>query len=92
MVQHTPSPEETMRGMFLYVSPVIDYQGIYSELGPDLLRTWALLDTHDTLTDVYKHLRSAEEISNCLQQCQMRDIETVYAGNGVEARARKPTL
>ncbi len=83
---------DTLRRMFLYVSPVIDYQAAYSELGPDLLRTWALLDTHDTLTDVYKHLRNAEEISNCLQQWQMRDIETVYAGNGVEARAMKPDL
>jgi SAM-dependent methyltransferase len=75
---------------FLYLSPVVDYHEAYAQLGPDLLRAWAILETHDALTDVYKHLRSAEEIASYLQQCGMRDIETVYAGNGVEARARKP--
>ena len=75
--------------MFLYISPVVDYQDAYPQLGPRLLRVWAILDTHDTLTDVYKHLRSAEEISNVLRQCGMSEIKTAYAGNGVEARARK---
>jgi SAM-dependent methyltransferase len=79
-----------LRRMFLDFSPVVDYHHSYPQLGPDLLRVWAVLDTHDTLTDAYKHLRSAEEISNCLRECGMTDIETVYAGNGVEARARKP--
>ena len=44
----------------------------------------------NTLTDVYKHLRSTEEIENCLKECGMVDISAVYAGNGVEARAVKP--
>jgi 2-polyprenyl-3-methyl-5-hydroxy-6-metoxy-1,4-benzoquinol methylase len=79
-----------LRRMFLYISPVIDYQDAYQQLGPSLLRSWAILDTHDTLTDVYKHFRSAEEISNILRECGMIEIEAVYAGNGVEARARKP--
>ncbi|HID29467.1 MAG TPA: class I SAM-dependent methyltransferase [Desulfobacterales bacterium] len=76
---------------FVSVSPLVDYHNAYSQLGANLLRTWAILDTHDTLTDVYKHLRSAEEIAGCLRNCGMDDIETAYAGNGVEARARKPT-
>jgi len=78
------------RRRFLYISPVVDYHDAYLQLGPELLRSWAILDTHDTLTDVYKHFRSAEEISNILRQCGMIEIEAVYAGNGVEARARKP--
>ena len=49
----------------------------------------ALLDTHDTLTDRYKHLRSGKEIAVNLAVCGMTDIHTAYAGNGVEARARK---
>lgn len=79
-----------MRSIFLYLSPVVDYHDAYPQLGPKLLKTWATLDTHDTLTDFYKHLRSAEEIKNHLQQCGMIEIEAVYAGNGVEVRARKP--
>lgn len=77
-----------LRALFLRISPVVDYHDAYPQLGP-LLKTWATLDTHDTLTDFYKHLRSADEIKNHLQKCGMIDIETSYAGNGVEARARK---
>jgi hypothetical protein len=79
-----------IRKAFLRVSPVVDYHDAYPQIGPDLLRTWALLDTHDTLTDYYKHLRSKDEIEACLRNCGMIDIETTHAGNGVEARARKP--
>ena len=79
-----------MRDRFLRLSPVVDYQDAYPQLSPEILHAWATLDTHDTLTDVYKHLRSADEITHTLRNCGMIDIETVYAGNGVEARARKP--
>jgi 2-polyprenyl-3-methyl-5-hydroxy-6-metoxy-1,4-benzoquinol methylase len=79
-----------LRSVFLYLSPIVDYHDAYIQIGPQLLKMWATLDTHDTLTDYYKHLRSAEEIRMHLQLCGMSDIETVYAGNGVEARARKP--
>jgi SAM-dependent methyltransferase len=79
-----------LRSVFLHLSPVIDYHDDYPQLRPDLMRTWAILDLHDTVTDVFKHFRSAEEISDCLQDCGMSDIKTVYAGNGVESRAKKP--
>lgn len=79
-----------IRSRFVNSSPVVDYHEAYPQLGPDLLRCWAVLDTHDTLTDYYKHLRSAEEIKAHLERCGMTDIETVYAGNGVEARGKRP--
>ena len=72
------------------VSPVVDYQRSYPDLTPAMLRAWAILDTHDTLTDRYKHLRSAEQIVAALAACGMERIESAYAGNGVEARARRP--
>ena len=81
---------QKIRSRFLYYSPIVDYHDAYAQLGSKLLYEWAILDTYDTLTDHYKHLRSAEEIKNHLQQCGMGEIETVYAGNGVEVRARKP--
>lgn len=74
---------------FLKISPVVDYHYSYNQLGPDLLRAWAILDTHDTLTDRFKHLRSADEIKLHLKKMGMSEIETYYAGNGVEARAKK---
>lgn len=79
-----------LRGWFLALSPVVDYHDAYPQLGTVLLHDWAVLDTHDTLTDVYKHLRSKEEIEEHLKVCGMVDIEAYYAGNGVEARAKKP--
>ncbi|MDQ3818104.1 MAG: class I SAM-dependent methyltransferase [Acidobacteriota bacterium] len=72
------------------VSPVVDYYGSYPQLGTKLLEEWAILDTHDMLTDRYKHLRSKEEIESYLASCNLVGIEASYAGNGVEARARMP--
>jgi len=71
-------------------SPVIDYYEAYPQLGKRLLSEWSLLDTHDTLTDYYKHLRSVEEIENCLKACGLVDLVVYYGGNGVEARGRIP--
>ena len=48
-----------------------------------------MLDTHDTLADRYKHLRSADQIERHLRACGMEQISTVYPGNGVEAWAVK---
>jgi SAM-dependent methyltransferase len=71
-------------------SPVVDYHYMYPELDEQKLYEWAVLDTHDTLTDRYKHLRSAEEIESALHSFGMVKVETTYSGNGVEARAWKP--
>ena len=78
-----------LRKVFLLLSPVVDYHDAYPQLGPELLYQWAILDTHDTLTDYYKHLRSAEEIEAALLKCGMVVMEAKYAGNGVEVRAEK---
>jgi SAM-dependent methyltransferase len=81
--------ESLVRSIFLRISPLVDHHDAYYKLGPELLKTWALLDTHDTLTDVYKHLRSKEQISAFLTQLGMVDVQASPGGNGVEARARK---
>lgn len=70
------------------VSPVVDYYEAYPQLGTDLLSEWAVLDTHDTLTDRYKHLRGPEEIRKTLEALGLDDVEVSIGGNGVEARAR----
>ena len=71
-------------------SPVVDYHYAYAQLGEQRIYEWAVLDTHDTLTDRYKHFRSTEEIESALRSYVMTNIQTAYAGNGVEARAWKP--
>lgn len=79
-----------IRRMLRKLSPLIDYYDAYPQLGPKLLSEWAILDTHDTLTDYYKHLRSVEEIRDCLVSCGLTEIEVYHGGNGIEARARRP--
>jgi len=84
------SPVAAARRKWLAISPVLDYHDYYSQLGPRLLYAWAALDTHDALTDRYKHKRTVEQIRKCLQGLGMEEIEAWYGGNGVEARARNP--
>jgi len=87
--RHTKSGAHAI-SYLMYWSPVVDYHYAYPQLGEQRLFEWALLDTHDTLTDRYKHLRTTEEIESALQSFSMTNIQTYYAGNGVEARAWKP--
>lgn len=83
--------QRRLRPRLQRVSPLVDYYDAYPQLPRTILSEWALLDTHDTLTDRYKHLRSKEEIQALLQRMGLEDIEVEYGGNGVEARARKPS-
>ena len=71
------------------LSPVADRYEAYPHMDKKLLDEWALLDTHDLLTDRYKHCLSGEEISRTLTACGLSEIEVRYAGNGVEAQATR---
>lgn len=73
-------------------SPLVDYYEALPQLGSGLLGQWSVLDTHDMVTDYYKHLRTTEEIKDCLEACGLIDLEVYYGGNGVEARARRPAV
>lgn len=84
------SPARLLRAIFMRLSPVVDYHEAYPQLGEEGLRAWAVLDTHDTVTDRYKHLRSKEQLERHLARCGMVEIVATMAGNGVEVRASKP--
>jgi SAM-dependent methyltransferase len=79
-----------LRRFLLHHSPLVDHYEDLPQLGNELLGEWSVVNTHDTLTDRYKHLRSVEEIAACLTAGGLTQIEVYYGGNGVEARARKP--
>jgi SAM-dependent methyltransferase len=81
-----------LRPALLNHSPFIDYLELFPQLGDQLVAEWSVLDTHDALTDYYKHLRTREEIEACLRSCGLTDLEVSYGGNGIEARARRPAL
>jgi SAM-dependent methyltransferase len=72
------------------VSPVLSYYHTRPELDDELQRQWAILDTHDTLTDHYKHRRSPRQIRSLLESLGGEEIWVERGGNGVEARMRRP--
>jgi len=75
--------------LFYKISPIFDYQDAYPELGDKLLLDWAILDTHDALTDFYKHLRTKNQIKTFLEKCNLSEINITEAGNGIEVFAKK---
>ena len=50
---------------------------------------WSKLDTYDSLTDYYKHLRTPAQIKNTLEGLKAKNIWINEGGNGVEARCWK---
>jgi 2-polyprenyl-3-methyl-5-hydroxy-6-metoxy-1,4-benzoquinol methylase len=81
---------EKLRRALCQFSPVADRYGKHPEMAREYLEEWAYLDTHDGLTDRFKHFRTSSQIHACLSSCGLTEIHTVYAGNGVEALAIKP--
>ena len=73
------------------ISPVLSYYHVHPELTPELHREWALLDTHDALTDAYKHHRSSRRIRRLLTDLGLEHLAVWRGGIGVEARGRRPT-
>lgn len=70
------------------VSPVLAYYH-HLPLDDDLHREWALLDTHDYLTDRYKHFRTKSQIQRTFEAIGASSIWCEYGGNGVEGRCRR---
>ncbi len=72
------------------ISPVIFYYSGLPQLNDKQQVEWALLDTHDSLTDWFKHFRNKNQIINILKKSGAINIWCEYGGNGVEARCKKP--
>jgi len=76
--------------MLSRVSPILTYFHVLPALSDELQYEWSELDTHDSLTDWYKRLRSRRSIRKTLASLGARDLWVVRGGNGIEARCRKP--
>lgn len=72
------------------ISPVITYYRAFPQLNDKQQEEWALLDTHDSLTDWHKNFRNKPQLQNLLSKLGGIDIWCEYGGNGVEARCKKP--
>ena len=90
-VHRAVANKRLLRAVFSRISPVLSHYVTYPELPDDLQRQWALLDTHDSLTDWYKHFRTRGQVHRILANLGAENVEAVYAGNGVEARAKRPS-
>jgi len=76
--------------MLSRVSPILTYFHVLPELSDELQYEWSELDTHDSLTDWYKRLRSRRSIRNTLAALGAVELWVERGGNGIEARGRKP--
>jgi hypothetical protein len=73
------------------VSPLLTYYHAFPELDEKLQYEWAELDTHDGLTDWFKHVRTPRQIRRALETLGATGIWVELGGNGVEARCVKPS-
>jgi hypothetical protein len=71
-------------------SPLTTFYRSYPDLSERLQREWALLDTHDSLTDSFKHRRTRGQIERLLLKLGLEQVRCTHAGNGVEAHGRRP--
>jgi 2-polyprenyl-3-methyl-5-hydroxy-6-metoxy-1,4-benzoquinol methylase len=70
-------------------SPLLTYYHSFPQLSDQLQYEWAELDTHDSLTDYYKHVRTPGSIARRLRTLGGHRIWVGKGGNGVEARCQK---
>jgi SAM-dependent methyltransferase len=72
------------------ISPCLVYFRTYPHLSKEQHRELCRLDTFDSLTDQYKHIRTTSEIRRLLAGLPESEHIVAYRdGNGVEARAQK---
>ncbi|MFM7217524.1 MAG: class I SAM-dependent methyltransferase [Bacteroidota bacterium] len=71
------------------ISPLIEYIHLFPEKDYDFHLEWSRLDSYDSLTDYYKHLRTEGQIRKLLESFHADSIWVARGGNGVEARCTK---
>ena len=72
------------------ISPLATYYHTIPELNDRQQYEWALLDTHDGLTDYYKRLRTGRQLRRTLIKLGAEGIHVAKGGNGIEIRCRRP--
>jgi len=72
------------------LNPIVNYYPHFGLRDRDMYYEWMLLDTHDAMTDVFKHRRTSAQVRNLLIKLGAENIEVTHGGNGVEASCQKP--
>jgi len=68
---------------------VSDYRGIFP-LSEEMLREWAILDTFDDLSAVYRSPQSLGTVRRWFEGAGLESVEVQCGYNGIEGRGRKP--
>ena len=71
------------------LSPIVMYYPHFGLRDRAMYYEWMLLDTHDAMTDFYKHRRSPRRMKRFLRKLS-DDVIVTTGGNGLEAWCRKP--
>ena len=71
-------------------TPIVNYYPHFGLRDREMYYEWMLLDTHDAMTDVYKHRRTVAQIRRTLEALGATGIVVTEGGNGVEAFCEKP--
>lgn len=71
------------------LNPIVNYYPHFGLRDRQMYYEWMLLDTHDAMTDVFKHRRTRGQIRALLASLGAEDIAVAHGGNGVEASCRK---
>lgn len=72
------------------LTPIVMYYPSFGLRDREMYYEWMLLDTHDAMTDTYKHRRTRRQIEKLLWAVGATEVTAVNGGNGVEARCKKP--
>lgn len=87
---HRYARSKAARKALVLVSPIVYF---YEDAWPQLNRAqrheWGLLDTHDSLTDFYKHRRSAGQLREVLDRLRLQDVSVRQVGLVVAAKGRR---
>ena len=67
------------------LSPVIFHYEDLSLKDKEMYYEWSLLDTHDSTTDYFRHLKNINQIRNILKSLNAKEICVKEDGNGIEA-------
>jgi SAM-dependent methyltransferase len=67
---------------------VADYQGILN-LSKENMKEWAILDTFDMLSPAYDFPQNLATVKKWLNEMPLKNTESEYGYNGVEARGQK---
>lgn len=80
----------TIQFILSRMSPIVNYFPHFGLKDREMYYEWMLLDTHDAMTDIYKHRRTLPQIIRLLNSLGAIDIVVRHGGNGIEAFCKKP--